>query len=669
MVHEHGKGLRIFKSPSTPGEFERGFIDVLGIAARHYGLELGPFLKRIDRLVHGTTVSTNALVEMKCAPVGLICNDGHPDVLTLREAPRKRAFNWKLDYPDPYVPRNRTYGVRGRIDSLGNEVTPLSEKDVHDAVAYFKRCAVDAIAVCLLWSIVNPKHEQRIREIIQQDWPEIPVTISHELNPIQREYRRTISTAIDASLQPIVSQYVRKLDAALRDAGFENELLIANCVGGMMPTDEIIRQPIYSVMSGPTLAPIAGLALTEEPDVIVIDMGGTTFDVSAIRNRQLVINPEAMIGNDMLGIPKVDVRSVGAGGGSIAWIDPGGMLKVGPQSAGAHPGPACYGKGGTQPTVTDANVVLGIIDPDYFLGGKMKLDRAAAEKAVRQIADRLGIGLVEAAYAIHTTSNHNMIAAIEDITVNEGIDPRDSYLVSGGGATSCHIGEMAKVLGIRQFMVPIFAAGLSAYGGLISDVRWEEMATQATDSRGFALERVNAVLERLRAQGDAFLERAGIPKRARRFEYFFQARYEYQSWEIEVGFEVGPRGLKKGSLAALVQSFHDMHERIYTIKDEGEVVEFTTWKVRAIGDIGGAGRRGAERRRQRGPVQPKGKRKVYIHEKGGLTAIPVYEGATIGAGAKLAGPAVIEEETTTILLLPGQTAKTDAYGNYRVECR
>ena len=669
MVYEHGKGLNIFKSPSTPGEFERGFMDVLGVAARHYGHDLGGFLARIDRLVHGTTVSTNALIEQKCAPVGLICNAGHPDVLTLREAPRKRAFNWKLDYPDPYVPRNRTFEVRGRIDSLGNEVTPLSEKDVLDAIAYFRRCPVDAIAVCLLWSIVNPVHEQRVRDIIRAEWPEIPVTISHELNPIQREYRRTISTAIDASLHPIVSAYVRNLDEALRAAGFRNELLIANCVGGMMPTDEIVRQPIYSVMSGPTLAPIAGMALTDEPDVIVIDMGGTTFDVSAIRNRQLVINPEAMIGNDMLGIPKVDVRSIGAGGGSIAWVDPGGLLKVGPQSAGARPGPACYGKGGTLPTVTDANVVLGIIDPDYFLGGKIKLDRAAAERAVKTIAEKLGVGLLEAAYAIHTTSNHNMIAAIEDITVNEGIDPRDSYLVSGGGATSCHIGEMAKVLGIGKFMVPAFAAGLSAFGGLISDVRWEEMATLHTDSRGFALDKVNALLAKLRAQGDAFLQRAGIPRKARRFECFFQARYEYQSWEIEVGFAIGPRGLKKGDLAALVQSFHDMHERIYTIKDEGEVVEFTTWKVRAIGDIGGAGRRGTLRPRQKGPAQPKSRRKVYLHEKGGLATVPIYEGGTLGAGAKIAGPAVVEEETTTILLLPGQTAKTDQYGNYRVESR
>ncbi|MSP82476.1 MAG: hydantoinase/oxoprolinase family protein [Alphaproteobacteria bacterium] len=669
VVHEHGKGLRIFKSPSTPGEFERGFIDVLALAAGHYGHPLRAFLGNLDRLVHGTTVSTNALVEGKVAAVGLICNQGHPDVLTLREAPRKRAFNWKLDFPEPFVPRNRTFEVQGRIDSLGNEVTPLSDKDVRDAVAYLKRCEVQAIAVCLLWSIVNGAHERRVKEIVAAEWPGIPVVISHELNPIPREYRRTISTAIDASLHPIVSAYTGKLEATLRKEGFTNELLIGTCVGGMMPPDEIVRRPIYSVMSGPTLAPIAALNLTKEPDVIVIDMGGTTFDVSAIRDRQLVVTPEAMIGQDMLGIPKVDVRSIGAGGGSIAWVDVGGLLKVGPRSAGARPGPACYGTGGTEPTVTDSNVVLGIIDPDYFLGGRMKLNRGAAERAVRKIADQLGIGLVEAAYAIHTTSNHNMIAAIEDITVNEGIDPRDSYLVSGGGATACHIGEMVNILGLKRFMVPTFAAGLSAYGGLISDVRWEETATLHSDNRAFAVDRVNALVRDLKVRGDAFLARSRIPASKRRYEFSFQGRYEYQSWEIEVPFAFPPRGLKKGDVAKLAASFHLMHERIYTIKDEGEVVEMTTWKVRAIGDIGGAGRQGTQRKAQRTPAKPKSRRKVYIRAKGGMVSLPVFDGGAFGSGVKIAGPAVVEEETTTFLLLPGQTARTDKFGNYLVVCR
>lgn len=667
LLHRKGADLEIHKVPTTPGMFERGFIDALAAAASAHGMTLAGFLAKTDMIVHGTTVSTNALVEGKVAPTGLICNAGHPDILTLRESPRKRAFNIKIDFPPPYIHRNRTCEVRGRIDAMGGEVVPLAEEDVRAAARHFKACGVEAVAVCLLWSIVNPAHERRVREILAEELPGLPVTLSHELNPIPREYRRTISTAINASLHPIVSDYVGRLTAALKESGYDGELLIANCVGGMMPPEEIVGRPIYSVMSGPTLAPIAAINLTRADNVIVVDMGGTTFDVSALRNRHLVVTPEATFGMEMLGIPKIDVRSVGAGGGSIAWVDPGGLLRVGPHSASAVPGPACYGRGGTEPTVTDANVVLGIIDPDYFLGGRIKLDRSKAEAAIGKTAKALGIGLVEAAYAIYSTANHNMIGAIEDITVNEGIDPRDSYVVSGGGATACHIGDMARILGIKSFMIPRFAAGLSAYGGLISDIRWEETGTLNTTDRHFDLAGVNRLLADLRKRGAAFLKRSGVAGKAQRFELAFQGRYLYQSWDIEVPFEAPQGKLGKGDLARLVAAFHAQHERIYTIKDEGDTVEFTTWKVRAIGDTGGAARRGAAITRQRGKPKPKGKRKIYLGK--GYRDIPVFEGAALGAGAKLAGPAVVEQPTTTILLLDGQDATVDARGNLLVEMK
>jgi N-methylhydantoinase A len=665
VLHDRERGLEIFKSPTTPGEFEKGFINVLAVAAESRGLSLGDFLGKMELLVHGTTVSTNALVEGKVAAAGLICNAGHPDILTLRESPRKRAFNVKVDFPPPFVPRSRTCEVRGRIDALGNEIEPLKTADVVLAVKHLKKCKVQAIAVCLLWSIVNPSHERKIREIIAKEWPGVPVTLSHELNPIPREYRRTISTAINAALFPIVSEYTGKLTEVLKQAGFKNELLIANCVGGMMPPDEIIRRPIYSVMSGPTLAPIAGMHLTTDENVIVVDMGGTTFDVSALRSRRLVVTSEATFGMEMLGIPKIDVRSVGAGGGSIAWVDPGGLLHVGPQSASARPGPACYGLGGSEPTVTDANVVLGIIDPDYYLGGKIKLDRAKAEIAIGKIAKRLKLSLKQAAYAIYTTSNHNMIAAIEDITINEGIDPRDSYVVSGGGATACHIGEMARLMGIKRFMVPKFAAGLSAFGGLISDVRWEETGTQHTTGRDFDLAKVNALLAQLIKRGKAFLKRTGLGREKQRFELAFQGRYLYQSWDIEVPFELSGSKLQKADVAQLVAAFHQMHERIYTIKDEGDIVEFTTWKVRAIGDTGGAQRTSAKLPTQLGAPQPKSRRAVFLGKEG-ERSLSVYSGEMLMAGAIVNGPAIIEQPTTTILLLDLQVGTTNAAGDVLV---
>ena len=410
VVHETGRGLSIFKSPTTPGEFEVGFMNALTLAAEHYGLSLPKFLAQNELIVHGTTVSTNALVENKAAPVGLICNAGHPDVLTIREAPRKRAFTVHIDYPPPYVPRNRTREVRGRIEALGRELEPLSEPRCHRGGRVLQ--ALRSAGHRGEPSLVH--RQSRARTPGARD-PRGPLARdSGHLEPRDQPHTAGVSPhhshAIDASLYPIVASYTRRLVAALKEAGYQRELLIANCIGGMMPPEEIVRRPIYSVMSGPTLAPVAGLHLTDIADVVVVDMGGTTFDVSAIRNRHIVVTPESTFGMEMLGIPKIDVRSVGAGGGSIAQVDAGGMLKVGPRSASAYPGPACYGRGGTAPTVTDANLVLGIIDANNFLGGRMRLDTAAAERALGGLAAQLGLTLRNTAWAIYTTINHNMIA-------------------------------------------------------------------------------------------------------------------------------------------------------------------------------------------------------------------------------------------------------------------
>ena len=657
----------IVKAPSTPPAFERGFMDALRLAASAFDCALPDFLDRTARIVHGTTIATNALVERRTGAVGLICTAGHPDVLTLREAPRKRAFDWRLDYPRPFVPSNRTVEVRGRIDARGSEIAPLAEDDVRAAVDYFRRCPVDAIAVSLLWSVVEPAHERRVGEIVNALWPGVPVTLSHALNPIPREYRRTIAAAIDASLHSVVPAYLGRLEGAVRDEGFAGTLLVANCQGGMMTVDEIAARPIHAVMSGPTLAPIAALALTDEPDIVVIDMGGTTFDVSAIRARRLIRTTEAPINDDLLGLPKIDVRSVGAGGGSIAWVDAGGLLRVGPVSAGADPGPAAYGKGGTRPTVTDANLVLGLLDPSYFLGGRLPLDTQAAHRAVGTVADALGLDVAEAAYAIHAASNENMIAAIEDITVNEGIDPRESFLVAGGGATACHIGEMAQALGIGRFMVPGVAAGLSAFGGLVTDIRGEETATLHTSDRRFALDMVNRTLAALRGRARRFLDRAGVPEADRCYEYAFQARYKYQSWEIEAPFKLTNDALHADDVPALAAAFHAMHERIHTIKEEAGEVEFTTWTVRAVGT--GNATAGTARRDGGAPrhLPEQGRRRVYLGGMRDFRELPVHDGNAPPAGAEVSGPALIDSDTTTILLLVGQRARTDAGGNFHIE--
>ena len=670
VVADAAGGLDIFKAPTTPDRFEQGFMDALGLAADHHGVGLVDFLKDCDRIVHGTTVATNALVEGKTATTGFLCNAGHPDILTLREAPRKRCFDFRLDYPKPFVAGSHTAQVRGRIDAFGGEVEPFNEDDVRIAIDMFRRRGVEAIAICFLWSTVNPAHERRAREIVRESWPEVPVTLSHELNPIPREYRRAISTVIDASLHPIVSAYADALRHALAEHEFNTDhFLFATCNGGMMPPAAVVEKPIFSVMSGPTLAPVAAQYLRPEPDVIVVDMGGTTFDVAAIRDGRLIVTAEAMLGDDMLGIPKVDVRSVGAGGGSIGWVDVAGMIRVGPESAGARPGPACYGLGGTRPTVTDANVVLGLIEPGDFLGGRMRLDREAAEAAVAALGDELGLGLVEAALTIHAACNHNMIAAIEDITVMEGINPRDSFLVAGGGAVGCHIGGIAAELGIKRFMVPRFAAGLSAFGGLISDIRREEATTLFTVADDFSIDAVNDVLARMREAGRAFLDRAGVPRADQRFDHVVHGRYEFQSWEIEVPFAPAGGRIAAEDVSGLVAAFNQLHQRIYGVKDEEDRVEFVTWKVRAVGLIRGPdksadfeGSAPAGRR----PLAPDARRSIVLDRVSGPIDASLYTASRIPSGTSISGPAVIADETTTIIVHPHSSAVVDADGNFLV---
>lgn len=661
--------VRIFKSPTTPGEFENGFVNVLHVAAEGYGLKPGAFIAKIDQIVHGSTVSTNALVERKVARTGVILNEGHKDILTLREGPRKGAFEWKIDYPEPYIHASLTETVRGRIDARGHEHVALDEAQVREAVQKLIDSGVEAIAIGLLWSVVNPAHELRVAEIIREIKPDLAVSLSHKTNPLPREYKRIIATAIDASISPVISSYISKLVTKLEEANFGGELLLANCVGGMMPTETMIEQPIYSVMSGPTLAPMAALALTEEKDVIVGDMGGTTFDVSALRDHKLIITPDSMIHDDALGIPKVDVRSVGAGGGSIAHVDAGGMLQVGPHSAGVRPGPACFDKGGDKPTVTDANLLLGLIDPDYFLGGAFPLRRDLAEQAVKPLADELGVSVEKSAYAIYTTANHNMVGAIEDITIREGLNPRDSYFVAGGGGTALHIAEMADVMGLSNYMIPRFMAGLSAFGGLISDLRNDFSGALHTDARRFRLDDVNKLIDVLRKQAKTFLQTARVPDDKHAFELSFQGRYEYQSWEIEVPFTLENGALTEADIEDLSARFHEMHERIYSIRNEDDTVEFTRWNVRAIGkrdtiDTWRAGKLAA----QQDTPKPKAHRPVWIQDgvDGDFRDLPVYELNDLGTGAEVFGPSVVEAETYTAIFRPGHDFKVDDLGNLLV---
>ena len=387
-----------------------------------------------------------------------------------------------MEFPKPYIPKHLTYEVPERVNAEGGIEKPINVERTREIIRELSLRNVEAVAVCLLWSIENPAHELVVGQMLAEEIPEVPFTLSHELNPVIREYPRASSTAIDASLErPLMQQYLspaERLDprGVLKNCG--GELLISASSGGLMHIDEMVKRPIYMSKSGPSMAPLAGIAYAKaegsEDDVIIVDTGGTTFDVSLIRNGTIKYTRETWLGpkfiSTLLGMATVDVRSVGAGGGSIAWVDAGGLLRVGPQSAGSSPGPACYGLGGTEPTVTDAAVTLGYISPDRFLGGRMKLDGHAADRAVGSVATLLKKSVKETAAAILRLSSETMIKAVEDITVHDGVNPADSVLVAGGGAAGLNIVSIGKSLGCKKIIVPKAAGAITASGAQYSDV-------------------------------------------------------------------------------------------------------------------------------------------------------------------------------------------------------
>ncbi len=381
----------------------------------------------------------------------------------------------------------------------GGVYLPLDEGEVREAIRKLKSYRVQVIAVALMWSIANPSHEKRIGEIIEEEWPGIPYALSHEVNPSIREYRRTVCTAIDASLKPLIGYYVSHFEKSLREAGYKDKFYLLTSSGGMASPEEIVKKPLSVIDSGPAMGPVAGRYYAETElgmnSVITCDMGGTSFDVSRVTDGVITITRDVKIGDENLNIAKVDSKSIGAGGGSIAWVDTGGLLHVGPKGAGSEPGPACYRRGGTNPTVTDANVVLGYLDPEYFLGGTIKLDKALAEEAIaREVGQPLGLDALEAAFAIWNTVCVNMTEAIRDITVWAGIDPREYVVVSGGGASGMHILSIVAQIGGRKVVIPKTAAGLSAFGGLIANVVRELQWSHFTTTNSFDYEGVYGFL-------------------------------------------------------------------------------------------------------------------------------------------------------------------------------
>jgi N-methylhydantoinase A len=660
LVLEDDKGvLHMFKAPTTPDDPVRGILDVLETAADGLSTNTEDLLARGDLFVHGTTHTTNAIVTGKTAKTAFLTTKGHPDILVLREGGRLEPFNFLVPFPKPYVPRALTFEIPERIGADGTIHAPIDEPTVVNIISRMRELEVEAVAVCLLWSTVNPAHENRLGQLLEEHLPDVPFTLSHVLNPVLREYRRASSACIDASLKPLMSRYIGGLSARLKNAGFKGRLLMLTSKGGVMDTNELAAAPIHSVGSGPSMAPIAGrhysVTDTRAKTAIVADTGGTTYDVSLVRRGAIPMSPETWLGEryrgHILGFPSVDVKSIGAGGGSIARVDEGGLLHVGPESAGAVPGPACYGKGGKRPTVTDASLVLGHIDPAFFLGGTMKLDPALAAKAIqRDIARPLKLSLEEAAAAILRLATENMVGAIEQITIHQGIDPRDAVLVGGGGAAGLNSVAIARRLGCKTVVIPEVGAALSAAGALMSDLHADFRSLFFTVSDRFDFDRANATLKSLTDKCKRFIKSAGDGAIDSSIEYILEARYRHQIWEIDVPLEVS-RFKSKKDVAHVREEFDRLHEEVFAFRDPTSEVEFVGWRATARCKLR-EGKLGKLQHEKLFEQKLTPRRKAYFEGKGVVDArVLAFE--SMKPNVAVRGPAIVESPFTTVVIEAG----------------
>jgi len=669
LVVENDQGeIRMYKASTTPSDPIAGVLATLQLAADDLGISQKDLLGQGDMLIHGTTHAINAIITGNTARTAFLTTLGHRDILVFREGGRTEPFNFTVAYPEPYVPRSLTYEVPERILFDGKVSLSLDEASVIATIEELKRKEVEAVGVCLLWSIVNPVHEMQVGALLEKHLPGVPFTLSHIINPSLREYRRASSTCIDASLKPLMGAYMGGLNERLRDAGFDGRVLVVTTQGGAMDAADMAKAPIHSINSGPAMAPIAGKAYADMDagfdTAIIADTGGTTFDVSLVRGGRIPWTRETWIGQPyrghMTGFPAVDVKSIGAGGGSIAWVDDGGLLHVGPQSAGAVPGPICYGKGGSEPTVTDASVILGWIDPKFFLGGAMELKTdAAAEAILEKVGKPLGLDLHEAASAIMRVATENMVHAIEDITVNQGIDPREAAVIGGGGAAGLNAVAFSRRLGCKQVIIPDVGAALSAAGGLISDLRAEYSGTLYTASSEFDFKSVNALLADLENKCKAFIAGPGEGSLEQTIEFTAEARYPSQIWEIEVPLR-GNSIADDTALADLVEDFHKTHKDLFAFADIKSGIEVVGWRANVRCRLRDGLNWTVVESKDHAEVG--GTRQVYFAETGMVEA-KVLRFEAMERDVPVEGPAIIESSFTTVVIDPGAVAERRASGS------
>jgi N-methylhydantoinase A len=668
VIEDDTGGLALFKAPTNKLDPVAGVIRVLQDAADSRNQSLDQLLGTGEVFIHGTTHALNALITGNTARTALLTTAGHPDILTLREGGRVDPFDHATAYPASFIPPSLTLEVEERISAQGDVLTALRDEQVLELVEQLKQVEVEAISVCLLWSVVNPQHERQIGKLLARHLPDVPVTLSHELNPVLREYRRASSASIDAALKPTMTHYLGNLEQRLREAGFKGRVLVISSQGGLLDASEVAGAPIHVLNSGPSMAPVAGRAVTSDRNVIVADTGGTTYDLSVVHEGQIPLSRELWIGGPfvghMTGFPSVDVKSIGSGGGSIARVDEGGVLHVGPQSQGSDPGPACYGKGGEEATLTDASLVLGYLDPGNFLGGKMHLDRKLANQAIGDcIAKPLGLSIAEAALSIVEVATEDMCQAIFDFSGSHGIDPEEAVLIGAGGAAGLNTVAVSRRLGCRKVIIPEVGATMSAVGALVTDISREFRAALMVSSERFDYEAVNRMLLDLSERCWRFIASAGSSDRESRIILSVEAHYENQAWDIVVPLPISSFNSAQ-DLQQLIDAFHREHYRLFAYSDEGSSIEISNW-VSRVECVVGSDCMG--RLSDREIVEIPSLRNCMFSGHGEVQA-SIYRWSALKPGQHYLGPAIIESPFTSVVIDPGIEFLRSDSGNVEVQC-
>ena len=656
---------KVLSTPADPSEaVAAGLAELAGMQTPPR--TLAEFIGDVDAIVHGTTVTTNATLTHTGAKSGLITTRGVRDALEMRRGVREEQYNNRYTNVVPLVPRYLRIGVGGRLDRNGRELAPLDLDGVREAIELFRQEGVEAVSICFMNAFANPAHEQAAAERVRRELPNAYLTVSTDLLPAIRFYDRVSTTALNSYVGPKLERYLERLVERLAGIGFRGALLIMQSNGGVMTPDVARRQAALTLLSGPAGGPGAGLfhaRVHGHRQCITVDMGGTSFEASLAVEGPTVVN-DGEIARHRIALPMLDIHTIGAGGGSIGWIDQGGLLRMGPHSAGAAPGPACYGLGGTLPTTTDANLVLGYLDPDYFAGGRMRLDVDAARAAIeRHIAEPLGMTVEQAAAGMYRVACNNMAQGVREISIKRGYDPREFPMIVAGGAGPIHSCVICSELGIPLQIVPRESSVLCALGMLLSDLTHDYVRTFVARLAQVDWARLDALVGEMTAEGERQLERERIPAARRRTSIKLDCRYLKQYHEVS--FAVSRASLRARDAAAIAAAFHAEHQRLYgySLESENAPVEIINVRVQALGTTDKP-RLGEEPLAGSDPgAAVKRSRSAFVPEENAFRSVPVYDAKLLGHGNRITGPAIVEAVTTAIVVTASYDGVCDAHGS------